>query len=113
MEKVWAEFLGELRYESSGAKYFSRSWNEWNVLDTETSLLVGISVLLVGVLVSVSGEMFGFAYYCIIFNLREKQAVLMIENCWCSYRDRHMYHILRTAVSSAVSCFSYIWALYE
>ena len=106
MEKVWAEFLGELRYESSGAKYFSRSWNEWNVLDTETSLLVGV-------LVSVSGEMFGFTYYCIIFNLREKQAVLMIENCWCSYRDRHMYHILRTAVSSAVSCFSYIWALYE
>ena len=101
MEKVWAEFLGELRYESSGAKYFSRSWNEWNVLDTETSLLVGV-------LVSVSGEMFGFTYYCIIFNLREKQAVLMIENCWCSYRDRHMYHILRTAVSSAVSCFSYI-----
>ena len=101
MEKVWAEFLGELRYESSGAKYFSRSWNEWNVLDTETSLLVGV-------LVSVSGEMFGFTYYCIIFNLREKQAVLMIENCWCSYRDRHMYHILRTAVSSTVSCFSYI-----
>ena len=86
-----------------------RFWDKWNVLDTEESLLV----LLLGIIVSGSGKLFWFTYYYIIFNLRERQAVLMIENCWCSYRDRHMYRILRTAISSAVSCFWCICTSYE
>ena len=32
----------------------------------------------------------------------EKYAVGRIENCWCCYRDRHMFKLLKQAISTAV-----------
>ena len=33
----------------------------------------------------------------------DKYAVGRIENCWCCYRDRHMFKLLKQAISTAVS----------